>query len=228
MCQNSVGSEMLSAGPGGDAPGSGPRCAAGPGVTALRAARDAPGPAGATPGAARPARRRGRPRAGDPGHAGRRRAGDPPGHPPGRPAGHRPDRDVSAGRGSGAAVGAGRGSGRGLLDPSRAAGAQSTDPRRAPLGAGAQRRGAGDPGWGSQRDRRRRGAALPRTVLTDPAEQSEHTFPATDPRRRIDAILTTPGMQVRAAGTVTSTRRVDAERLAGASDHLPTLLDVTV
>lgn len=65
-------------------------------------------------------------------------------------------------------------------------------------------------------------------VLTDPAEQSEHTFPATDPRRRIDAILTTPGMQVRAAGTVTSTRRVDAERLAGASDHLPTLLDVTV
>src|SRR5699024_4960580 len=213
-----------SAGPGGDAPGSGPRCAAGPGVTALRAARDAPGPAGATPGAARPARRRGRPRAGDPGHAGRGRAGDPPGHPPGRPAGHGPDRDVSAGRGSGAAVGAGRGSGRGLLDPSRAAGAQSTDPRRAPLGAGAPVILGGDLNETADGAARR----FLEPVLTDPAEQSEHTFPATDPRRRIDAILTTPGMQVRAAGTVTSTRRVDAERLAGASDHLPTLLDVTV
>lgn len=65
-------------------------------------------------------------------------------------------------------------------------------------------------------------------VLTDPADPGEHTFPAAAPRRRIDAILTTRGMRVRAARAVTSTRRVDAERLAGASDHLPTLLDVTL
>lgn len=65
-------------------------------------------------------------------------------------------------------------------------------------------------------------------VLADPGDASEHTFPAAAPTRRIDAILTTPGMRVRAAGAVTSTRRVDAPRLAAVSDHLPTLLDVTL
>lgn len=65
-------------------------------------------------------------------------------------------------------------------------------------------------------------------LLSDPAEQSEWTFPAAAPQRRIDAILTTPGIRVRAAYAVTSTSRVSRERLAGASDHLPTLLDVTL
>lgn len=65
-------------------------------------------------------------------------------------------------------------------------------------------------------------------LLTDPAPQSEHTFPAREPVRRIDAILTTPGVTVREARAVTSTRRVDEERLSGASDHRPTLLDITL
>ncbi|MFC7373765.1 endonuclease/exonuclease/phosphatase family protein [Brachybacterium sp. GCM10030268] len=65
-------------------------------------------------------------------------------------------------------------------------------------------------------------------VLGDPAEPSELTFPAARPLRRIDAVMTTPAVQVRRAEAVTSTQRVPAERLAGASDHLPTLLDVTV
>lgn len=65
-------------------------------------------------------------------------------------------------------------------------------------------------------------------LLSDPAAQTEHTFPAADPGRRIDAVLTTTGVQARAAHAVTSTTRVPTERLAGASDHLPTLLDVTL
>ncbi|WP_193104335.1 endonuclease/exonuclease/phosphatase family protein [Brachybacterium sp. FME24] len=66
------------------------------------------------------------------------------------------------------------------------------------------------------------------SVLTDPAAQTEHTFPARGPVRRIDAVLATAGVQVRRAIAVTSTQRVDEERLSGASDHLPTLLDVTL
>lgn len=65
-------------------------------------------------------------------------------------------------------------------------------------------------------------------LLHDPAPQSEWTFPAARPQRRIDAVLTTPDVRVRAARAVTATTRVPAERLAGASDHLPTLLDVTL
>lgn len=68
-------------------------------------------------------------------------------------------------------------------------------------------------------------------LLRDPAEQSgrpEHTFPAAGPVRRIDAILVGDGVRVRQARAVRSTARVSEERLAGASDHLPTLLDVSL
>jgi endonuclease/exonuclease/phosphatase family metal-dependent hydrolase len=65
-------------------------------------------------------------------------------------------------------------------------------------------------------------------VLADPATGAEPTFPAVDPRRRIDMILTTDGVQVDAARAVTETENVPAERLAGVSDHLPTLLDVSL
>lgn len=63
-------------------------------------------------------------------------------------------------------------------------------------------------------------------VLNDPADPGEHTFPAAAPTRRIDAVLATFGVRVQVASAVTRTDRVDAERLAGASDHLPTLVDV--
>lgn len=65
-------------------------------------------------------------------------------------------------------------------------------------------------------------------LLTDPAERTEHTFPAASPDRRIDAVLVTEGIRVRDAHAVRSTRRVDEDRLAGASDHLPTLVDVSL
>ena len=65
-------------------------------------------------------------------------------------------------------------------------------------------------------------------LLTDPAAQTEHTFPAASPDRRIDAILVSEGVHVRGAHAVRYTQRVSEERLAGASDHLPTLLDVTL
>lgn len=65
-------------------------------------------------------------------------------------------------------------------------------------------------------------------LLTDSAEQSEHTFPAAAPSRRIDAVLVTDAVEVRGAQAVHRTDRVAEERLAGASDHLPTLLDVTL
>ncbi|WP_246956401.1 endonuclease/exonuclease/phosphatase family protein [Brachybacterium sp. Marseille-Q7125] len=65
-------------------------------------------------------------------------------------------------------------------------------------------------------------------LLRDPASQSEHTFPAKAPTRRIDAILVTEGVRVRESRAVRETRTVSAERLAAASDHLPTLLDVTL
>ncbi|GAA1321403.1 endonuclease/exonuclease/phosphatase family protein [Brachybacterium rhamnosum] len=71
-----------------------------------------------------------------------------------------------------------------------------------------------------------------RTLLAplcdDPADQGEWTFPARRPQRRIDAVLASPGVRVRAARSVHATERVSRERLAGASDHLPTLLDVTL
>lgn len=65
-------------------------------------------------------------------------------------------------------------------------------------------------------------------LLRDPAEQSEHTFPAASPTRRIDAVLVTDGVRVREARAVRSTERVSEERLSAASDHLPTLLDVSL
>lgn len=65
-------------------------------------------------------------------------------------------------------------------------------------------------------------------LLRDPAAPGEWTFPAARPQRRIDAVLVTGDVHVRAARAVTSTSRVPVERLAGASDHLPTLLDVTL
>lgn len=65
-------------------------------------------------------------------------------------------------------------------------------------------------------------------LLTDPAEQTEHTFPAVSPNRRIDAVLVTAGVKVRGARAVRCTDRVAEERLGGASDHLPTLLDITL
>lgn len=65
-------------------------------------------------------------------------------------------------------------------------------------------------------------------VVRDPADQSEHTFPAAGPVRRIDAVLVGDGVRVRQARAVRSTARVSEERLAHASDHLPTLLDVSL
>lgn len=65
-------------------------------------------------------------------------------------------------------------------------------------------------------------------LLIDPADQTEHTFPAASPTRRIDAILTTAGVSVQEARAVRATVRVSAERLSGASDHLPTLLSVSL
>lgn len=63
-------------------------------------------------------------------------------------------------------------------------------------------------------------------LLHDPAEQTEHTFPAASPTRRIDAVLVTEGIRVLRAHAVRSTRSVDEERMAGASDHLLTLVDL--
>ena len=65
-------------------------------------------------------------------------------------------------------------------------------------------------------------------LLRDPASPEEHTFPAASPTRRIDAVLVTDGIEVREARSVHSTRTVDEARLSGASDHLPTLLDVSL
>lgn len=62
----------------------------------------------------------------------------------------------------------------------------------------------------------------------DPADQDQWTFPAARPQRRIDAIMVTEGVRVRDAHAVRETAHVDRARLATASDHLPTLLDVTV
>lgn len=66
------------------------------------------------------------------------------------------------------------------------------------------------------------------SLVHDPAGSDQHTFPAASPSRRIDAILVSEGVQVREARAVHSTATVDEARLAGASDHLPTLLDVSL
>ncbi|WP_394214401.1 endonuclease/exonuclease/phosphatase family protein [Brachybacterium vulturis] len=68
-------------------------------------------------------------------------------------------------------------------------------------------------------------------LLSDPvdgADPAGHTFPAASPSRRIDAVLVTDGVRVLDARAVRSTRTVAGERLPGASDHLPTLLDVSL
>lgn len=62
----------------------------------------------------------------------------------------------------------------------------------------------------------------------DPSDPTGHTFPAASPSRRIDAVLVTGGIEVRSVRAVRSTQRVDEARLSGASDHLPTLLDVSL
>src|SRR5699024_2022913 len=91
-------------------------------------------------------------------------------------------------------------------------------------GAGAPVRVGGDLNETADGAARRFRAAL----LRDPAAISEHTFPAASPDRRIDAVLTTHGPRIREARAVRSTRTVPEERLAGASDHLPSLLDVSL
>lgn len=69
-------------------------------------------------------------------------------------------------------------------------------------------------------------------VLEDPAASDpawdQPTFPAASPRSRIDALLTTPDVRVRAAFSPRQSARVSAERFAEASDHLPVVLDVRV
>src|SRR5699024_11189306 len=65
-------------------------------------------------------------------------------------------------------------------------------------------------------------------LLGDPAAISEHTFPAASPDRRIDAVLTTHGPRIRAARPVRSTRTGPERRLAGAADHLPSRLAVSL
>lgn len=65
-------------------------------------------------------------------------------------------------------------------------------------------------------------------LLADPAPTTAHTFPARSPSRRIDAVLVSDGVQVRRAEAVRATETVDEARLSGASDHLPSLLEVTL
>ncbi|ATG52434.1 metal-dependent hydrolase [Brachybacterium vulturis] len=68
-------------------------------------------------------------------------------------------------------------------------------------------------------------------LLRDPVDDADpagHTFPAASPSRRIDAVLVTDGIRVQDARAVHSTRTVEEARLAGASDHLPTLVDVSL
>lgn len=65
-------------------------------------------------------------------------------------------------------------------------------------------------------------------VSRDPADDAEWTFPASAPKRRIDALYVTPGVRVLSAHRVTSSAHVPADRFAAASDHLPMLLDLEV
>ncbi|MEV7276577.1 endonuclease/exonuclease/phosphatase family protein [Streptomyces sp. NPDC093111] len=54
---------------------------------------------------------------------------------------------------------------------------------------------------------------------------AEHTFPPADPRRRIDAILTTPDIDVLTCGVPTD---LDPHDLRTATDHLPVLAVVRI
>lgn len=66
------------------------------------------------------------------------------------------------------------------------------------------------------------------TVLQDPgAAAGEPTFPARRPSARIDAVLTSDELHA-SVRVVRSTPSVSRERLAGATDHLPVLAQVTV
>lgn len=64
-------------------------------------------------------------------------------------------------------------------------------------------------------------------VARDPGDDAtQWTFPARSPKRRIDAIYATPGVDVVSEHRVTETPSVPAERFREASDHLPMLLEV--
>lgn len=66
-------------------------------------------------------------------------------------------------------------------------------------------------------------------VSHDPADQKHDlTFPAEKPRRRIDAIYVTDGIEVLDAHRVDRSQNVPAERFRTASDHLPTWLEARI
>ncbi|MFY1676539.1 MULTISPECIES: endonuclease/exonuclease/phosphatase family protein [unclassified Streptomyces] len=56
----------------------------------------------------------------------------------------------------------------------------------------------------------------------------EHTFPARDPRRRIDAVLVSAGVTVDGCGVPSGLPGVGGGDLAAATDHLPVLADLRV
>ncbi|MBK3625998.1 endonuclease/exonuclease/phosphatase family protein [Streptomyces sp. MBT49] len=57
---------------------------------------------------------------------------------------------------------------------------------------------------------------------------AEHTFPATDPDRRIDAIFVTKGVEVLGCGVPTGLPGVTGSDLRAATDHLPVLAALRV
>lgn len=65
-------------------------------------------------------------------------------------------------------------------------------------------------------------------VAAEPAAGPGFTFPAEKPRARIDALYVSEGVRVLSERTVTETASVPAERFAGASDHLPVLVEVEI
>jgi endonuclease/exonuclease/phosphatase family metal-dependent hydrolase len=65
-----------------------------------------------------------------------------------------------------------------------------------------------------------------RERLQDVAPDGEHTFPAAGPRRRIDALLVSPGVRVLAAWVAGEPDGLSQSTLARASDHLPVLADL--
>ncbi|MFG2333783.1 endonuclease/exonuclease/phosphatase family protein [Streptomyces sp. NPDC048604] len=56
----------------------------------------------------------------------------------------------------------------------------------------------------------------------------EHTFTPTDPRRRIDAVFATPGIEVLGCGVPTDLPGVTQKDLRAATDHLPVLAALRV
>lgn len=67
------------------------------------------------------------------------------------------------------------------------------------------------------------------SVLHDAlAPQEEWTFPARAPRSRIDAFYLSDGVRALDCRRITSTQHVSPERVAGATDHLPLVLDVAI